>query len=49
MRIRPVTPKSDGRNCPRIAFDEGGRTLGTPRNHPSSPFTSVQGTGCGTI
>ena len=37
MRVRPVTPKSEGRICPRIAVDEGGRYLGTPRK--SGVFT----------
>jgi hypothetical protein len=45
----PVMLKSEGRIRPRIASDEGGRYLNIPRNQASSSFTSVQGTGCGTV
>jgi hypothetical protein len=37
VRLRPGTPKSEGRIWPRIAFDKGGRYLGYP---PKSGFVT---------
>ena len=45
-RLHPTT---EGRRGSRIDLEEGGCYLGIPRNRSGRAFTSVQGTGCGTI
>ena len=44
-----LDPTTEGRRGSRLDLEEGRRYLGIPRNRSVRAFTSVQGTGCGTL
>jgi hypothetical protein len=47
--VRRVDQKIEGRIWPRIDSEAGGRYVGIPLHRRERGFTTVQGTGCGTV